>query len=78
MMDDPRDQYLDKITQGIMTWDDLADMFRSTMVGQSSGASRELVLARMKQRFGDEAAMNTWLQTAYAYLPPALKPKPNA
>ena len=79
MSSGPHDRFLDKIATGTMTWDDIADMFEVTHVGQSTGASREQVLARIKTRFGgDLAAVNTWLQQAYARLPAAIKPRPTA
>lgn len=71
------DIYRDKIARGSMTYEDAADLFLSTVVGQSSGESHAGVLARLRAHFADQAALNAWLQRAYAAVPPQFKPRHN-
>jgi hypothetical protein len=63
---DKLDELHAKIKAGTMTYEDTADLFMRTMVGQFSGVSREEILAKTRARFQDTAALNGYLQYAFA------------
>lgn len=62
-----RDEQLDaiwaKMIAGTMTYEDTADLFMMTNVGQSTGATREEVLRRMRGFFQDETALNGYMRS---------------
>ena len=47
-----------------MTHEEAADLFMSTAVGRSTGASREEVLAMLRARFATEAELSAFVQSA--------------
>lgn len=65
----------DKIEAGTMTHDDAADLFMLSMIGQSSGATRDEVLAKMRAHFQDRAALNSYLRSSLATVPRSWRPK---
>jgi hypothetical protein len=56
---------LAKILDGTMSYEDTADLFMLTTVGQSTGVSRAEVLAKLHAHFQDLKALNGYLQDAY-------------
>jgi hypothetical protein len=63
---DKLDELHAKIKAGTMTYEDTADLFMMTMVGQSTGVSREEILAKTRAHFQDATALNGYLQHAFA------------
>lgn len=60
------DALFDKIQAGTMTYEDTADLFLLTMVGQSAGVTRDEVLAKARARFQDTVALDAFLQASLA------------
>lgn len=58
------DALFDKIQAGTMTYEDTADLFLLTMVGQPAGVTRDEMLARLRARFQDTVALNAFLQAS--------------
>lgn len=60
------DALFDKIQAGTMSYEDTADLFMLSTVGQSAGVTRDEVLAKVRERFQDTAALNAFLQASQA------------
>lgn len=64
--DDQLATLLARIAAGTMRYEDAADLFALSTVGQATGVTRPELLARLRQRFQDETALNAFLRLSYA------------
>jgi hypothetical protein len=60
--DEQIDVMLAKIKAGVMTYEDTADLFMLSMIGQGTGVTRDEILAKARERFQDVGALNAFLR----------------
>jgi hypothetical protein len=72
------DTFLAKIEAGTMTHDDTADLFMLTVVGQSTGLTRDQILAKLRERYATQADLIRFLRTSYASFILAVMPASSA
>jgi hypothetical protein len=69
--------FSEKLAAGAITYDDVADMFEHSLVGQATGASRDDFLARVRARFPTQAQLNESLREIEVTFQQLIKSKGN-
>jgi hypothetical protein len=59
--DSKLDELFGKLKAGTMTYDDTADFFMLSVVGLSTGISRDELLTKLRAHFQDTIALNSYL-----------------
>jgi hypothetical protein len=54
--------FSEKLAAGAITYDDVADLFKQSLIGQASGTSRDDFLARVRAQFPTQAQLNESLR----------------
>lgn len=73
------DRFWPLIQAGTLDYEDAADLFLASMVGAATGVGRAELLARLRARFPDKAALNAFWQDKLALVEGmCITPQPNS